>query len=341
VNEVAARSTRRARIAGWLLLPVAVLAALGGWQGWRYWQSRQTQAAAQSSAAQRVDALEQRLEALRQNQRVQGQRLQDAIATNRILRDEVLGLGQRGALLEETVSRLADPNRHGAQALRLDEVELLLSMASQRLAVAGDLDGARRACALAAGVLEGVDDHRLLNLRQVLAQERAALDALGDGPRATLAAQLDRFGASLEALPRDPQDDAPAPRPTWQRLLSPLVDVQPTRPDSLLSPADREAAAAALQIDLALARASLERGDTAGFRASVTRVDAWLLRLWPDSPALRQGRTQLQQWRQATLDPESPLLGSTLQQLREFRRAGPPARLPLPTDVQVPTSLEP
>src|SRR3546814_4228372 len=110
---------------------------------------------------------------MRLDQRAQAQRLQQADATNRGLRDELLGLGERAAIIEDSFARFADPDRHGAQALRMDEAELLLSMARERLSIAGDLDGARRALALAAGVLEGVDDPAYLSLRQTLGQERS------------------------------------------------------------------------------------------------------------------------------------------------------------------------
>ena len=89
----------------WLLL--LLLLVLAGWRGWHWWQLRQAQA--QTIAA---DTDQQ----------------QQADATNRVLRDELLGLGQRAALLEDSISKLADPERHGAQALRLDEVELLKRM---------------------------------------------------------------------------------------------------------------------------------------------------------------------------------------------------------------------
>lgn len=320
--------SRRARPGLWLPLIAVAAIALGGWYGWTHWQSRQARTSADEQAAlQRIAALEQRVDALRQTQRTQAQRIQDAVTTHRILRDEVLALGQRGALLEETVARLSDSDRHGAQALRLDEVELLLSLAAQRLAIAGDADGARRAYALAADTLEGIDDHRLLNLRQALAQERDAVEALGAGPQATLAARLDRFADALARLPR--VDAAtPSARPTWQRVLAPLVEVRPTRAGSPLGPADRQAAEAAMHIDLALARAALERGDGDGLHAALARVDAWLPRLWPDSPALRQGRAELRQLRELPLEIDSPLIGSTLRQLHEIRRTGAPARRP-------------
>ncbi len=319
----------RARLA-WAALAVVVV-GIGAWRGWAWWQERDARAQTlQSAAEQRLEALESRTDALRRDQRAQAQRLLDAAATNRVLRDEVLGLGQRGALLEESVAKLTDPTRHGAQALRLDEVELLLSQAAQRLDIARDVAGARRAYALAAGVLDGIDDHRLLNLKQALAQERAALDALGEGPQAAAMKRLEAIAAALPGLPRERDAVADqASRPAWQRWLSPLVDVRPTRESTLVTPEDRATGDAALQIEISLARAALERDDDAAFRAALARVEGWLPRLWPDSPARRQVHAQLRTL-QATPAPVRPTeLGSTLQQLRALRSAG--VRLPVST----------
>jgi len=334
-------SPKRSRTGLIVLLLLVLLLGLVAWRGWLAWQARETRIqAATAGAEQRVTALEQRIEALRRDQRAQIQRIQDAAATNRVLRDEVLGLGQRGALLEDSVSKLADPTRHGAQALRLDEVELLLSQAQQRLAIANDVQGARRAYALADGVLRGVDDPRLLNLRQALAQERAVLDALGNGPHAAIATRLDAFAAALGKLPQRTPDTGTADRPAWQRVLSPLVEVRRTQGDTVIAPTERAAGEAVLQIELGLARAALERDDTAAFRASIARIDAWLTRLWPDSPALRRRRAELKSLRGVPLRPAQPILGSTLQQLRLLRSAGvtlpPPVisvgpRLPAPS----------
>jgi uroporphyrin-3 C-methyltransferase len=79
--------------------------------------------------------------------RAQSQRLQDAAATNRVLRDEVLALGQREALLEDSLGKLNDNTRRGSEALHLDEVASMLALGERRLRIAGDLDGARRLCA--------------------------------------------------------------------------------------------------------------------------------------------------------------------------------------------------
>lgn len=320
MNDTAATPRRNHR--SWLFVALVALLALGlgGWRGWNWWQARE--AARQTRldiAEQRVAALEARIEALRRDLRAQAQRIQDGATTNRVLRDEVLGLGQRGALLEETVAKLADSRRSGPQALRLDEVELLLSQAGQRLQVADDAEGARRAYALAAGALDGIDDPRLLNLKQSLAQERAAVDALGPGTQAAAAKRLAAFRSNLKTLPaRAPE----AQRPAWQRLISPLIEVRPSQ-QTLLDPAERTAAQAALDLQLGLAQAALERGDDAGFDRALAAADAWLPRLWPPSTALVQRRTELKSLQALPLRDAAPVLGSTLQQLRAWRAGGP------------------
>ena len=319
-------SPRRTFGAGRLIaLAILVLVVgLAAWRGWAWWQARgEGKRDEQAMTVQRLEALEARAEALRRDQRAQAQRLLDAAATNRVLRDEVLGLGQRGALLEESVAKLTDPDRHGAQALRLDEVELLLSLAAQRLEIAHDPAGARRAYALAAGVLDGLDDHRLLNLKQALAQERVAVDALGAGARADAFARLDSLADAIADLPRQAPTAAPGQvRPAWQRWLAPLVDVRPSRDTTLVAPDQRAAADVALQIEIGLARAALERGDDTAYRAALTRVDAWLPRLWPDSPARRQVHARLRTLQQAQAPARPAEVGSTLQQLRALRSAG-------------------
>ena len=179
----------------WLLLVLALAAAAAF--GWWQWQARELQR--QSLADQQRAALDARVDTLLQAQRGQAQRLQQAEATNRLLRDELLGIGQRAALLEDSVSKLSDPDRHGGQALRLDEIELLLGIGQQRLQLAADIDGARRALALAAPLLDGLDDPAYLNLRQTLTQEQAALQALGADPRVQANMLLERIADGIDA----------------------------------------------------------------------------------------------------------------------------------------------
>lgn len=311
---------RRARLWPWLLVLLAL--AAGGWFGWHEWQARMArERAAASDADLRLEALDQRITALREDQRAQNRRLTQADNTNRVVRDELHGIGQRAALLEDSVSKLADPDRHGAQAMRLDETELLLTLGQQRLSIAGDLDGARRAYALAGGVLDGIDDPAYLSLRQTLMQERAALDALGIEPRVQAMAKLDALAQTL-TLPPTRESGADAPQaPWWQRAFGTLIEVRPVDRTVATHPSDRAAALAGLQLEITLARAAAERRDAAGYRAALQRADGWLLRLAPPSTTLARQREQLKLLREQSLSLTVPALGTTLQQLRQLRAA--------------------
>lgn len=306
----------------WLLL--LLLFAVLAWQGWTRWRAREQAHAA--DVAQQWQALDSRIDALRIDQRAQAQRLQQADTTNRVLREEILGIDQRAALLEASVQRLGDPERHGIQALRIDEAALLLGQGEQRLRLSGDLDGARRAYALAAGVLADVDSAGsvgagLLNARQSLVQERAALDAVGADPRALAASRLDAFAASL-ALSPPRAASTPGQASWWRRAFARLIDVRPADQAIAAPGADQAAAFAALQLEMTLARAAVERRDAPAFRAALARADGWLLRLWPNSPALRQRRAQLSALRQLPLQLDVPGLGSTREQLQALASTG-------------------
>ena len=305
------------RRAAGLWLVVVVLAAVAGWLGWRQWQ--QHEQALVDDARGQVESLSQRFDTVRSEQRSHSRRLQQAETTNRVLRDELDGIGQRAALLEQSVSRFADPDRHGAQALRLDEAELLLTLGQQRLEVAGDLDGARRAYALADGVLGGIDDPAYLSLRQALQQERAALDPLGIDPRVRAVTALDAFARDTVAPAQRASADAPAHAPWWQRAFGSLLRVQRTDRAVAVQPAERAAAMAGLQLEISLARAAAERRDRDGYRAALARADGWLQRLMGTSKALERQRAQLQELAQLPLALSIPTLGSTLAQLRQQR----------------------
>ncbi|MGH8032286.1 MAG: uroporphyrinogen-III C-methyltransferase [Luteimonas sp.] len=302
----------------WLVAMALTLAA--GWLGWREFQaslSRARDAATQS--AQQTTALGARIDAVRHDLRAQAQRLQQADNTNRVLRDELLGLGQRAALLEDTVAKLADPDADVAQALRLDELEIVLGIGQQRLRLAGDLDGARQAYAQASMLLDGVEGPAWLSLRQTLTQERSAVAALGDDPRAVTAGRLDAFVASLPMLPEPTRNVIAAEAPWWRRAFGRIVTVRPANSLIAVSPGDRASGLAALQLELTLAQAAVERRDRVGYRAALARADRWLPRLWPDSADLRKRRATLRELRELPLEIALPTMGATLTQLRAMR----------------------
>lgn len=304
-------------LAGIVLVVALLAAAAFAWSQWRERQASARDAAADADL--RLQALEGRVDGLRRDQRAQTGRLQQADATNRVLRDELLGIGQRAALIEDTVAKLADPDRHGAQALRLDEAELLLVMGQQRLMIAADLDGARRAYALAAGVLDGIDDPAYLSLRQTLIQERAGLDALEAEPRVVAMARLDAFATTALSASTARRADARDARPWWRRAFGSLLDARPSVGAVAIEPSDRAAAQAALQLELSIARAAAERRDVDGYRAALRRAGGWIERLSDDAALAAERRAQLEALAALPLSPAVPTLGSTLEQLRQMR----------------------
>ena len=305
----------------WALAVLVLVLLLGaaGWCVYRWNQLQQQQRLQAQTEAVQLQGLVDSVEALRRDQRATSQRVQDAATTNRVLRDEVLGLGQRNALLEENLAKLADSTRQQSHVLHRDEAELLLTQASQRLQGAGDVEGARRLYALAATALADLPPQQAMNLRQALIQERAAVDALGEGPRAQVLQRLAAFSQALDALPVQVQaasTDQPQPRSWWRVALAPFVEITPTRLQGPLTDAERVAGRDALLLEVTLARAAIERGDAAALQQAAEQIDRWMRRLWPDSPALRSQRAELQSLRSAPLRPDAPELGSTLQLLR-------------------------
>jgi len=98
-----------------------------------------------------------------------------------------------------------------------------------------------------------------------------------------------------------------------------------------VAPDERTTADAALQIEISLARAALERRDEAAWRAALARIEGWLPRLWPDSPERRQVHAQVRTLQTMSAPPRPTELGSTLQQLRMLRNAGLRLQAPTPS----------
>lgn len=230
------------RVVWWLLAAVVVIAAALAWKLWP------ASGADPDAASETVDlspeALDARLlqtesaiSSVRRAQESANQRLTDTSARTGLLRDEVLGISQRAALVEDSVRELASTRSDGVAALRMDEAELLLTMAAERLQLAHDVPGAIRATELADGVLSALRDPALLNLRQTLAQELAALRAMPKDPRALAAGELDALEAVLPRISTNVSVYANEPDADPLRLfLASLERMRALPPDTLVLP---------------------------------------------------------------------------------------------------------
>lgn len=328
-----ARPARKPRRIGGLVFVLLVLAAVAvaAWQLsprlQEYFIAPADTVAEVDPVEQRLSALETELEAARQALRQVERRIGDNASNQRVLREEVLGMGERAALLEQSVAQINDSAPRVDVPLRLDEVELLLHMGQQRLQLANDRTGALRAYVLANQLLGGLDDPAYISLRQSLGQELGALRALDEDPRDLALGGLDAFEAGLAGLRPRHDGEAPEPGDTPEarsgaaRLLGQLVHVRRSDAEVFLPPQHRQLGATVLQMELALARGAAERRDHAAFAAAVDRIDAWLPRLYVENSALRERRDALQRLAERPLSLELPVLGTTLEQLRALRAA--------------------
>lgn len=307
-----------------IVIPLLLAAAGGAW----WWTSRPVPETTPDPLSntvldQRLLAVEQALAAIERGQSRTAQRLADLEARSTVQREELLGWGQRTALLEESIQQIAaSPNGDAGVQLRLDEVDLLLSFAETRLALSGDVDGARRAYGFADGLLASLTAPQYVNLRQSLAQEQAALAALPADPRIVARSAIDAVEAALPALEAQPAEPPPAAATSpLEKVLDALVDVRPRGAQELLAPADRQRGLAALRLELGLARLAIERGDGEGLAAASARARDWMRRLYAAGPALDAETARLAALDDARLAIDVPVLGSTLAQLRAQRRS--------------------
>jgi uroporphyrin-III C-methyltransferase len=335
----AAAPARRSGGAGLLLLWLVVLAGFGA-GGWWLWQERQQAELARSDAdgwqraasewersadalASRAQALAAEIEQVRERQRGIEQRLTDLTGGTRIMREEVLGISERAASLEDALARLARSRREGAQTLQLDEIEFLLQLAAERLELFGDTAAADRALVLAAASIDAINDPVYAGLRQTLGQELARLRALPADPRPLLRAEiadLQRLLPTLPALGSAVEADDVAPS-RLRSLLDSVVTIR--RIDdagTALSPLEQSARKSALVLQLSLAQVALEHDDAGAWALALDNALAMFDRQFdPGAQPTATARLRLQALRNANVAPPDLSLGAALQELRNLR----------------------
>lgn len=269
---------------------------------------------------------EQQLARMEQERVALQQRLGESANRTNLLRDEVLGVSERAALIEDSVQQLSRSDRSAMDSLRLNEAELLLIIARERWQLSGDLAGTLQATELAATAINGLKDPQWLTLRQTVTRELAAYRGIEADPRAIARGELDALEALLPQLPAANSGDTEGtPEPYgFERLLKVLIRIQPTGQQTLIAPAERQAAQTALALEMANARTALQLRQSAEFKNSVRRIDQWLHRLYADGKALQERRERLEQAANAPLTIALPEAGSTLAELQRLKQSVAP-----------------
>jgi uroporphyrin-3 C-methyltransferase len=329
-KPAAKRPEPRSRGGGSIALAVLLsLIAVGvaGYVGWQQWQQMQNTAADSQNVAslqQRVGTLESTLSGVSGERASLDQRLADAAAVNRSLREELLGQSQRTRNLEDAVAKLAEKSLSGHDAMLLDETESLLRMGGERYRLFHDAQGAAAAYTLADQTLAAVNDGTFSGLRQSIDAEREALAKSQPASQASALQQLVELRGSLATLPLKPLDNpnTTAAPDAWSRIAHALASVVNVQRDNgaPLAVADARFARELAELDLAQAQAALLAYDSQGYSATLQRVDVSLSNQFDaKAPAVQQAREAIAELSRQLPTTAPVQLGAALRELRNLR----------------------
>lgn len=331
----------RRSIAALLLAIAALVIAVGTLIGGYFiWHEVQRLGGWQQQVLGQID---NRGEALEQQLRSFKDRLEsDLAATER---------GRRS--LEEEQRRLANAQQGTDEALgvlraqlgssqrdwTLAEVQYLLQVANQRLQLMHDAATASAALASADRRLQSLADPGFNVVREQIAQELTALNAVASPDLAGIALTLESLARQIEQMPlkdaqprrsaaeQDRDAVSPAPVDDWTRLprlvweeLRRLVVVRrneaPVGP--MLAPEHQFFLNENLRLQLRSARLAALQGEAANYRASLNTATAWLDEHFSaDAPRVAAARAELERLAGIDVRPALPDISGSLRLLRQ------------------------
>ncbi len=328
----------RRRRGSWLpLLVILVLAA--GVAAWAWLQethrerertdatAREDRVTAAIAEATREDgAMRREVEALRN-------RLSDAEAMNRSLREELLGVTERSRALEDAVANLAQQRLTSRDVLALNEAEYVLQLAGERLTLFHDPAAAIAAYRLADSALASAEDPLFASVRQTIAAEIQALEAAQPlQTQATLGAlaMLREAATQWPARPLAVGEDALQPTSRVGRLIAPFVRIRRDDEGAAIAPRETGLARTLVVLDLRAAEAALFARDQAAFTGALERARGGLDEAFdPATDGVREARASLDRLLASPLAPALPELGTALRELRNLRSARALSREPV------------
>ncbi|MFQ5644781.1 MAG: uroporphyrinogen-III C-methyltransferase [Thiogranum sp.] len=305
---------------------------------WFSWHELQQLAGAQSGTETR---LESRLEPLRSS--LDG--VQEALRNERQQMErkleELSGEQQRTG---EQVSVLAALTGRSEQGWSLAEVEYLLRIANQRLQLQRDVKTAQQALRAADARLQELADPQFLKVREQLARELEALQAVAlvdvDGISARLGALMELVdeltveGSKYRPAVRTEADrsaDAAAIQ-DWRELPALLWSVvsdlfrirEHDKPVSPMLPPEREYFLREnLRLQLSAARLALLRDDSVQYQATLATASSWLNDYFSASDArVKELLVQLEQLAAIDVAPQLPDVSASLRLLRQQLKLG-------------------
>lgn len=210
------RLASRGLVAGAFALSVAALAVA-------WWDASRNVATLREEAARRLTATEATLAAARERESRVDAEVREAQAKLALLDARLAEFQSQQAALEALYRELA-PSRDD---LALTEVEQVLLIANQQLALAGNVPAALAALQLADGKLARIDRPQIAPLRRAIARDVERLRAVPFIDVTAITLKLDAAIAQVDALPLAKDERLPPPKPeasgppppAWRRVL--------------------------------------------------------------------------------------------------------------------------
>ncbi|AFJ02999.1 uroporphyrinogen III [Methylophaga frappieri] len=220
----------------------------------------------------------------------------------------------------------------------LSEIDYLLQLANQRSMLAKDVAGARQALTLADDKLQTLDDYRLQPLREQIAEEKLALDAVSKADIAGMSADIQSVIQGIDRLqvvkgPKpgwDPVAETAANSQVasswrqaaseiWQQLRSLVViRQQDDAPAAVLMPEQRYFLYQNLRLQLETARFALLSGKQNVFESSLQSSIDWLAQYFTGDQR-DAVLASLQTMKSKSIAVQIPDISGSLRWLEEFQ----------------------
>jgi uroporphyrin-3 C-methyltransferase len=340
-DEPQARPDGGVSWAGRLALPIAVLAAAGA--GYLWYEQRNAmplsgqlggvQTAVNTQAAE-LQGLSAKVQALLDDEKRLTTDVQNLRGPLERQLEEIPLRIQRLETALENVPGVADKAR---SAWLVAETEYFLRIANSQLSLAGDVDVALSAMAIADEKLRDLADPRLTPVRARLSDERAALKALArpdsEGIVLTLGSlsrNIDKFPLANGVPVRFGDDGGPDGAESgldraWRVIaesLSGIISVKKSTEVAvapIMSSADEIMLRRALDMEMQIARIAVIRSQGRLFKDSVESLIARLNRYFdPEDPAVIAALSTLDEMRETRISNDLPDISGSLSLLLEL-----------------------
>jgi uroporphyrin-3 C-methyltransferase len=229
---------------------------------------------------------------------------------------------------------------HSRDEWALAEIEQILTVASQQLQLAGNVQAALLGLQTAEGRLARSDRPQFIPLRRVLNRDIERLKAAPNLDIAGMALRLDNLIASVDTLPLQfdermqsllkPAGSAGA-NGVWERVLTEVWDEMKQlvrirnmdRPDAaLLPPAQAYFLRENLQLRLLNARQALLARDPTRFRTDLETARTWMTRYYDTrAKSTAAALASLRQLSASSINVELPTIADSLAAVRNFKVA--------------------